>query len=192
MPPKQKYTQQSILDAAFEIMRTNGIDAVGSRQVADKLNCSTQPIFSYFKDMEDLKQALISKAKDLYSSYVHKGLTSERPFKGVGLEYINLAKKEPEIFKLLFMSANKNKLDSLLDFDDNKKIILQSLIDFSGLDTENAEKLCTMIWLFTHGIAVMCATDTMTFTEDEISNLLDDAYIGSFMKIKYDNQNQNN
>ena len=192
MPPKQKYTQQSILDAAFEIMRTNGIDAVGSRQVADKLNCSTQPIFSYFKDMEDLKQALISKAKDLYSSYVHKGLTSERPFKGVGLEYINLAKKEPEIFKLLFMSANKNKLDSLLDFDDNKKIILQSLIDFSGLDTENAEKLCTMIWLFTHGIAVMYATDTISFTEDEINNLLDDAYIGSFMKIKYDNQNQNN
>ncbi len=192
MPPKQKYTQQSILDAAFEIMRASGIDAVGSRQVADKLNCSTQPIFSYFKDMEDLKQALISKAKDLYSFYVHKGLTSERPFKGVGLEYINLAKKEPEIFKLLFMSANKNKLDSLLDFDDNKKIILQSLIDFSGLDTENAEKLCTMIWLFTHGIAVMYATDTISFTEDEINNLLDDAYIGSFMKIKYDNQNQNN
>ena len=192
MPPKQKYTQQSILDAAFEIMRASGIDAVGSRQVADKLNCSTQPIFSYFKDMEDLKHALIRKAKDLYSSYVHKGLTSERPFKGVGLEYINLAKKEPEIFKLLFMSANKNKLDSLLDFDDNKKIILQSLIDFSGLDTENAEKLCTMIWLFTHGIAVMYATDTISFTEDEINNLLDDAYIGSFMKIKYDNQNQNN
>ena len=90
------------------------------------------------------------------------------------------------------MSANKNKLDSLLDFDDNKKIILQSLIDFSGLDTENAEKLCTMIWLFTHGIAVMYATDTISFTEDEINNLLDDAYIGSFMKIKYDNQNQNN
>lgn len=192
MPPKQKYTQQSILDAAFEIMRTKGIDAVGSRQVADKLNSSTQPIFSYFKDMEDLKQALIRKAKDLYSTYVQKGLKYEKPFKGTGIEYINFAKDEPELFKLLFMSAYKHEINSFLDFDDNKDIVLQSLMEYSGLEKESAEKLYFMMWIFTHGIAVMCATDTMTFTEEEVSNLLADAYIGCFMKIKYTNQNQNN
>ncbi len=190
MPPKQKYTQKSILDAAFEILCINGIDAVGSRQIADKLNCSTQPIFSYFKDMEDLKYALISKAKGLYSSYVHNGLKYETPFKGVGLEYINFAKNEPEVFKLLFMSAKKNTLDSLLDFDDNKKIIIKSLMEHSGLDVENAEKLCLNIWLYTHGIAVMSATDTISFTEEEISNLLADAYIGFLMKIKNDIHNK--
>lgn len=191
MPPKQKYTQQRILDAAFEIMRTNGIDAIGSRQVADKLNCSTQPIFSYFKDMEDLKQAVINKAKELYSSYVKKGLTYERSFKGTGMEYINFAKKEPELFKLLFMSDYKHEINSFLDFDDNKDIVLQSLMEYSGFDKENAEKLYFMIWIFTHGIAVMCATNTMAFTQDQISNLLADAYIGCFMKIKNDIQNHN-
>lgn len=191
MPPKQKYTQQCILDAAFEIMRANGIDAVGSRQVADKLNCSTQPIFSYFKDMEDLKHALISKAKNFYSTYVHNGLTYESPFKGVGLEYINFAKEEPEIFKLLFMSPYNNKITSYLEFDDNKEIILKSLMKFSGFDSKNSEKLYLMIWIFTHGIAVMCATNTTYFTDDEISNLLADAYVGCFMKIKNDIQNHN-
>lgn len=186
MPPKQKYTQERILNAAFDLMRRKGINAVGARPVAEELNCSTQPIFSYFKDMEDLKQALIKKAKDFYRSYVKRGLTHTIPFKGVGIEYINFAKDEPELFKLLYMSAYNTEMNSFLYFDDNKDIILDSLMDFSGLDKANAEKLYLMIWIFTHGIAVMYATNTISFTETEISELLGNAYLGYYIKIKSD------
>ena len=184
MPPKQKYSQESVLNAAFEIMRQNGINAVGARQVADKLNCSTQPIFSYFKDMDELKQALIRKAKDLYHTYVQRGLNYKIPFKGVGFEYINFAKEEPQMFNLLFMSAYNSKMNSFLNFDENRDIVFDSLMDSSGFDKSDAERLYLLIWIFTHGIAVMHATKTISFTQSEIDQLLSDAYIGYVMKIK--------
>ena len=44
MPPKAKVTREMIIDAAFEIIRNTGIEAVNARTVSKELNCSTQPV----------------------------------------------------------------------------------------------------------------------------------------------------
>ena len=60
MPPKAKYTRENIVDAAFEVARKGGLDAVMARDVAQKLGTSTSPIFTAFSSMEELK-ALVSE-----------------------------------------------------------------------------------------------------------------------------------
>ena len=62
MPPKVKTTKEDIINAALDITRKFGLQAVNARTVAAVLNCSTQPIFSNFNAMEELHRAVIQRA----------------------------------------------------------------------------------------------------------------------------------
>ena len=44
MPPKVKITKEMIIDAAFEIARSEGAENINARTVSKKLGCSTQPV----------------------------------------------------------------------------------------------------------------------------------------------------
>jgi len=54
----------------------------------------------------------------------------------------------------------------------------------SGLSREKVKKLYLEMWIFTHGIAVMLATKIADFTEEEISGMLTDAFMGIKNKLK--------
>jgi AcrR family transcriptional regulator len=55
MPPKAKISKEMILDTVLDITRQAGFDAVNARSIADKLQCSTRPIFTCYKNMDELK-----------------------------------------------------------------------------------------------------------------------------------------
>jgi len=65
MPPKVKITREEIIAAAVSIVRRSGAEAVNARDVARELNCSTQPVFSNFETMEELRAAVIYAADEL-------------------------------------------------------------------------------------------------------------------------------
>ena len=44
MPAKKQVTREMILSAAFALLRERGVRAVNVKDVAKRLNCSTQPI----------------------------------------------------------------------------------------------------------------------------------------------------
>ena len=70
MPPKVKVTKEMVLNAAFEITRADGIEAVNAKNVAAYLKCSTQPVMYNFATIEELKLAVFDKAFE----YMKKGL----------------------------------------------------------------------------------------------------------------------
>ena len=59
MPPKIKITKQDIINTAIELVRASGDGAINARAIASALNCSTQPIFSNFETMDDLRDDVI-------------------------------------------------------------------------------------------------------------------------------------
>ena len=54
--PKQRITKDIVIAAAFEIARTSGMEQVLVKNIADKIGCSVQPIYSYCNNMEGLRQ----------------------------------------------------------------------------------------------------------------------------------------
>lgn len=56
----RKVSKEQIIDAAVEVLRDDGFSAINARSVAKKLGCSTQPIYFSFKNMDELKAALIA------------------------------------------------------------------------------------------------------------------------------------
>ena len=118
---------------------------------------------------------MIKSAKALYKEYVNKGLTTEPPFKGVGTQYILFAVNEPKLFQLLFMTEQKQipDLSGVLPLiDESYEQILNSIVDGYGFSTEKAEWLYKHLWIYTHGIATLCATKMCRFTDDEISKMM--------------------
>ena len=66
MPPKAKFTKAEIIEAALNIVRADGYEALTSRALGTYLGSSARPIFTVFKNMEEVQQDMIKSAKALY------------------------------------------------------------------------------------------------------------------------------
>lgn len=187
MPPKCKFTREEIIQAALEIARNDGTASITARALGDKLGSSPKPIFSVFENMEEVQAEVQKAAKALYADYVQVGLHQEPAFKGVGTQYILFAIKEPKLFQLLFMSEQSQKppvAGILPIIDENYDQILLSVQNGYGLSKKDAESLYRHLWIYTHGIAVLCATNMCSFTAEEISKMMTEVFIGLLKEIK--------
>lgn len=180
MPPSAKFTRAEIVEAAIEIVRNDGLEALTSRALGMQLGSSARPIFTVFRNMEEVQQAVIDFAKTLYKKYVDRGLTQEHPFKGVGTQYILFSVKEPKLFQLLFMTEQKQMPDLsgvLPLIEESYEKILLSIQDDYNIDRISSEKLYRHLWIYTHGIATLCATKMCRFTDEEISSLMTEVFL---------------
>ena len=187
MPPKCKFTREEIIQAALDIAKNEGTAAITARSLGTKLGASSKPIFSVFENMEEVQAEVQKAAKALYAEYVQVGLRQELAFKGVGTQYILFAIKEPKLFQLLFMSEQLQKpsvAGILPIIDESYEQILLSVQNGYGLDKKNAENLYRHLWIYTHGIAVLCATNMCLFTAEEISKMMTEVFVGLLEEIK--------
>ena len=187
MPPKAKFTKEEITETAFNIVRADGFEALTSRELGIRLGSSARPIFTVFKNMEEVQQAVVESAKALYKEYVNKGLRSEHPFKGVGTQYILFSVNEPKLFQLLFMTERPQipDLSGVLPLiEESYEEILSSIQDTYGISELLAEKLYHHLWIYTHGIATLCATRTCSFTGAEISSMITEVFTSILKNIK--------
>ena len=63
MPPKLKFTKSEITTAALNLVRREGFTRLSARNLGIELGTSSRPIFTAFKNMEDLQQKTINHTK---------------------------------------------------------------------------------------------------------------------------------
>ena len=190
MPPKAKFTKDEIIEAAVGIVREEGFSALTARVLGARLGSSARPVFTVFQGMEEVQQAVIRRAKEIYGEYVEEGLSDDIPFRGVGTQYILFSIREPKLFQLLFMKEHKDmpELSGVLPLiDDNYGKILLSIEQSYGLQGPSAERLYRHMWIYSHGIAALCATGMCRFTGEEIKGMLAEAGKGILKNMKGEN-----
>ena len=190
MPPKAKFTKDEIIEAAVGIVREEGFSALTARVLGARLGSSARPVFTVFQGMEEVQQAVIRRAKEIYGEYVEEGLSDDIPFRGVGTQYILFSIREPKLFQLLFMKEQKPmpELSGVLPLiDDNYGKILLSIEQSYGLKGPSAERLYRHMWIYSHGIAALCATGMCRFTGEEIKGMLAEAGKGILKNMKGEN-----
>ena len=189
MPPKAKFTREEIVQSALQIVRREGMQALTARLLGKELGSSARPVFTVFHGMEEVEAETVKQAKALYASYVEEALAqTEMPaFKSVGLQYVLFAIREPKLFQLLFMTEQKENLSVyavLPVIEENYNKILRSVQEGYGIDEKQSEALYRHLWIYTHGIAVLCATKLCALTEKEIGCLLSEACRGFLREIR--------
>ena len=96
MPPKVKVTKEDIVSASVDIIRKYGAEALNARSIADKLGCSTQPIYSNYSTMEKLKADVIKYAGAIHQEYNKRAVKdADYPaYKAIGM----ISKDEAYLF----------------------------------------------------------------------------------------------
>ena len=158
MPPKVKVTKEDIIHTAVTIVRNSGAQAINARTVAAALNCSTQPVFSNFATMEELRLAVVEQADCLCQAYMRREMESGKypAYKASGMAYIRFAKEEKELFKLLYMRDRSGEMiPEEAGLTDEMQTMVQNN---TGLDETVAKLFHLEMWAFVHGIAAMIAT----------------------------------
>jgi AcrR family transcriptional regulator len=178
MAPKVKITKEEILSAAVELVRTGGEQSLNARNIASALNCSTQPIFSNFATMEELRYAVLVQADALYRDYIQREMESGKypAYKASGMAYIRFAKEEKELFKLLYMRNRDGEAFSVgAEVDSEMEALVQTQ---TGLSETEAKLFHLEVWAYVHGIATMFATGFLNLEWELVSKMLTDCYQG--------------
>jgi AcrR family transcriptional regulator len=178
MPPKVKVTKEDVVLAAMEIVRREGAAAINARTIAAQLGCSTQPIFSNFATMEELKAAVIAQAETLCDQYLQTEMESGKypVYKASGMAYIRFAKEESALFQLLFMRDRGGETE---DGADNLFTRMVTVVQGNtGLDFTDAQVFHLEMWAYVHGIATMFATSYLNLDWELVSQMLTDSYQG--------------
>jgi len=173
MPPKAMFKRDDVLDVAYEIVRKEGVESLNARRIAKELKSSVHPIFRHFKDMEELKNAVYEKIYFKYKEYMLSGIHKEKAYKQMGLSYIKFAKDYPEFFKIIFMQKTNLNAENFIMEDDAGDSVIKTGQELTGLTFEEQKKFHIKVWIFTHGIACLVATDTVKFSDEEIGRLLE-------------------
>ena len=191
MPPRAKFTKDKIIETALDIVRTQGFDALTARALGAKLGSSARPIFTVFQSMEEVQQEVKKAARAMYDGYVEEALSKDRPyqerFKSVGAQYVRFAMTEPKLFQLLFMREKEDPPDFggiLPLIDGNYESILDSIKGDYGIDGLSAQRLYQHLWVYSHGIASLCATGMCRFTREEIGAMMTEVFFSFLNRTK--------
>lgn len=196
MPPKAKFTREEVVAAALGIVRESGMRALTARRLAKALNSSPCPVFTLFSGIEEVQSETVAAAKKVYASYVSRGLSQTPPFKGVGMEYIRFAQEERELFRLLFMSSVRQAppvFSALGALDDNSEAIVGSVREsYPFLSAAQAERAYQHMSIYSHGIAVLCATGACSFQNSQIGAMLTEMMKGLLKQMASEVQHDTN
>ena len=177
MPPSQTITKEKILDAALTIVRTEGIERLSARNIAKTLKCSTQPIYSTFKNMEILEKAVIQKAfRFIIDNYMIGYKPTDNNFLNMGLSSIEIARKEQKLFQMLYLSG-KVRIDfenNVFPFDKDELIAGMKKDPFlAELGKERRERILFNMWIYTHGLSALVNANP-SISNDFIFTALDE------------------
>lgn len=157
MPPTVRFTRDAVLNAACQLMRREGMEALNARAIAKELGGSTQPIFRLFTNMEDLHRELILYVTRQFQAHAEADMAqSNSPYIQLCTTYLLYGRDEPELFKLLFMRdrVSEGQYSDQTNFD----LVFNIIKKETPLDDETALRFFERTWLFIHGLAVCIAT----------------------------------
>lgn len=175
--PKQRITKEIVVKAAFEIARAGGLEQVMVKSIADKIGCSVQPIYSYCKNMEGLKQDVIEKAGLFIKQYIEARIEKDDIFRSTGKAYVQLAREEPCLFKI-FILHQRNGISSLDDLyrSETNPHTARTIAGTLNISLERARDLHLNMLIYTIGIGTIFSVTSPGISADEIYEQQETAY----------------
>lgn len=175
--PKQRITKKMIVDAAFEIARNSGMEQVMVKNIADKMKCSVQPIYSYCKNMDGLREAVIEQTNLFIQEYIAAHMNKKDIFRSTGRAYIQLSQEEPHLFRIFILHQRRgiSSLNDLYHSETNPQIA-KFIGEQLGISQEQARQLHMNMLIYTIGLGTVFSVTTPGIPTDEIYLQLENAY----------------
>jgi len=155
MPPKQRFSPEDVIEAAFRVVRKHGWDGFSARAIANELNSSVRPIYEYFQTMENIEAEVVQKILAYFVEFINQDRTGDK-WLDQALGYVIFASNEKHLFRSIndekhtlsqkkFGVQHWDKLGERLSEDER----------FKDLPDEVVNKIRGTRWIFVHGLAYL-------------------------------------
>lgn len=155
MPPKQRFSPQDVIEAAYKVVRKQGWEGFSARTIANELGSSTRPIYDYFSSMENIEAEVVNKALGHFIHFLSREKTGDI-WLDQALGYVLFASEEKNLFRCIndqkhtpfqkqFARRHWEELGEKLSEDDR----------FKDLPDEKIHKIRAARWVMIHGLACL-------------------------------------
>jgi len=172
MPPKNKFTREEIIEAAFEIAKEEGFSKITARSVASRLNSSVAPIYVNFKTIEELTQAVVQRVFALSEDLLTKQ-KGQNLFENIGNASLAFARDYPVLFRELVLKPNPY----MASYEATERVMVDALKnneEMKDWTMEERRRLFLKMRIFQLGLSAMVANGHMPswFDDKESEKLL--------------------
>lgn len=187
MPPKPKFTKEEIVAAALQVVSEKGVEALTARELGNALGSSARPIFTVFKNMEELQEEVRKEAMRKFEGFAGHALPGMPLFKQVGMQMVQFGVKEPKLYQLLFMQENRrnNTFDDLFgELGTTVDVCIEAIQKDYSLNAADARMLFENVWIYTFGVGALYATRVCQFSEEQVGQMLSMEFQAMIMLVK--------
>ena len=172
MPKQVSITKEMIDQTAFELVRTQGMEALTARNIADQAGCSTQPIYKIYRNLDELKEHMIRIAGEYAGNIILHYCKTAIPFLNTGLGFIHFAATEKILFRI-FNIENYLRQPVFGPLEDKRLYgLMEELIGDSPLTTEERQELFLNTMIYTNGLAHLSYSGQLNMTERQVAERL--------------------
>lgn len=179
MARKTQISKDIILQSALNMLIRDGYSSINIKTLAKEIGCSTQPIVWHFENMEGLRTALAEYARE-YANHKMRptGDNAVVAFEQVGRAFVEIAVKEPNLFR--FLNLNEKKGQSEESFgaiitDKNNAEMITNISEYLRISEESVGRYLQNTMIYAHGIATLVATNVIKATEEEMMAMINRA-----------------
>ncbi len=185
-------TRTNILDAALNIVKEDGWQALSMRKIADKIEYTAPIIYEYFPNKEGILLELTRKGYIMLGKEIKaaksKFTKTDEQLEAMWIAYWNFAFKQKEFYQLMFgvdmNCCDQKKSMPEIDFLDN--LFFDTIKDLMKAETPQEGVICRKYYTFWSIIHGLISINMVNKGRDEEMNqhILKDALKGI---IKYIN-----
>jgi len=155
-------TRVNILDAALDIVKEDGWQALSMRKIADKIEYTAPIIYEYFSNKDAILLELTRKGyllltKDLRAAH-DQYTTPDKQLEAMWLAYWNFAFANREYYQLMFGISMSCACDQVNDLEEQEMpwdLFSAAIASLMKIDNVDSEVICTKyytFWSVVHGL----------------------------------------
>jgi hypothetical protein len=180
MPPKAVITKEKVLNAAFEIVRGQGVEALSARSIAQRLKCSTQPIYSMYASMEEVNDDVYNRAIDYALARMNQ-YRNEKNSAAMNLAIgcLLFAQEEKGLFRALYLSDYRRQF-LVRNTDRLSESLFAAFLQIdnrlSVLEESKAKTIFFKLVTYWLGIGTSINTNTIELDINDATEMLEEMY----------------
>jgi AcrR family transcriptional regulator len=149
-----------LIAAVRELVETHGPDGFSVAEAARRAGVSSAAPYKHFKDRPEILRGVVSEAMDRLRAAMEAGAASYpagsvEAVAAVGGAYVNFARAEPGVFRLVFglTEGHENSPDLQLKGEGCFGVVVRAVAGCLGLplDDREVQARAYMLWSFVHG-----------------------------------------
>jgi AcrR family transcriptional regulator len=164
-PKHLTFDNHSVLQAAIDVVRQAGLEALSARSVAKHLKSSVAPVYYSFRSMERLKEGVLDEARRLLEERAGQSYTDIR-FLNIGVGVVLFGRDEGQLFRALFLYQGEDEGISSAFFASARTRMKEDTL-LRRLPELSLKQLWDSFWFYAMGLAMGVIFGQMLDKTDE-------------------------